>query len=234
MIKGWFKEWSLFEKIWAMLFLMLNIIVFILSDGTVLSLVVSLLGMVGVLLAIKGKVSNYYSGIFKTSLYAYISYHNGLVSECLLNILFYFPMQFVGIYLWNINRTKDKVSGEDIVVKYLTNKQKLKLLAITIIGIILYSLLINYLGINKTGIDAFPFIISIIGQILMVKCYAEQWICWIVVNILSIVLWLIAISQTQSGDYSMVVMYVAFLVSSIYGYINWLNLIKKQKDVIIK
>ena len=67
-------------------------------------------------------------------------------------------------------------------------------------------------------------VMSVVAQILLTLRYAEQWVLWILVNLLSIVLWVVTLSQSGGSDYTMPVMWTAFLINSIYGWINWLKL----------
>lgn len=221
-MKNALKGWTLFEKIWIIVFSMINFyLFFILNDGFI-SLVISLCGMVGVILAAKGLIYNYYFGIVKVTLYGYVAFTHGLYSEAMLNLLFYLPAQIIGLYLWN------KHSNNDVVeVKSLNKKQFSLLIILTIFLIIIYSLILNMLNINSTGFDAFVLILSIVGQILMINRYKEQWLYWISVNIFAIIMWIIALNHS-SGDYNILVMWIALLISSIYGYMNWLKLNKNQ------
>ena len=52
----------------------------------------------------------------------------------------------------------------------------------------------------------------------MVLRYREQWLLWIVLNIISIALW--------AENTAMYVMYSAYLLNSLYGYYNWSKLQK--------
>jgi hypothetical protein len=61
--------------------------------------------MLCVVLVAKGKIANYYFGIVQTLTYAYIAYGYGLYGEVMLNALFYFPVQFIGIYMLKQNKT---------------------------------------------------------------------------------------------------------------------------------
>ncbi|MWP82117.1 nicotinamide riboside transporter PnuC, partial [Glaesserella parasuis] len=56
------------------------------------------------------------------------------------------------------------------------------------------------------------------AQALMLLRYREQWLLWIALNILSIVLW--------AENPSMYIMYSAYLLNSLYGYYNWTKLQK--------
>jgi nicotinamide mononucleotide transporter len=224
------KDWTPFEKAWLLLFTAVNIYLFFAWDDSLLGLISSITGMLCVVLVAKGKISNYYFGIIQTSTYAYIAYTYGLYGEAMLNGLFYFPVQFIGIYMWRKSRLKEteSVKGEDIPVQRLSNNGWLKLLAIVAISIVAYGFFLKYLGGNSVWIDSATNVLSIAAQILMLKRFAEQWALWISVNVLSIILWFGALVSTGGNDISMLVMWSAFLVNSIYGYINWTKMSKKQ------
>lgn len=225
------NDWTNFEKLWLLSFTIINIYLFFAWDDTILGLVTSITGMLCVVLVAKGKVSNFYFGIIQTGTYAYISYGYGLYGEVMLNGLFYFPLQFIGIYLWNRNRADNVVKGEDIRINSLTKKGWfITLLSFTAI-FVLYAFLLKKLGGSIVWIDSATTTLSVIAQLLMLKRYTEQWLFWIAVNVLSIVLWVKALILQAGNDVSMLVMWSAFLINSIYGYYNWSKLYKRQKGV---
>ena len=116
------RDWTMFEKAWMFAFTIINVYLFFAWDDTLLGLITSISGMLCVVLVAKGKISNYYFGIIQTATYAYISYGYGLYGETMLNALFYFPVQFIGLYLWSKNKVKHDVKGEDISIKRLTGR----------------------------------------------------------------------------------------------------------------
>ncbi|TVX86113.1 nicotinamide riboside transporter PnuC [Paenibacillus agilis] len=222
------KGWTMFEKIWITVFTAINIYLFFAFDDSLLGLISSMTGMLCVVLVAKGKISNFYFGIVQAGTYAYISYTYGLYGESMLNALFYFPLQFVGLYLWNKNKTKNSVSGEDVVAKKLTAKGWISVVVIAVVASVAYAQLLHSIGGQQVRLDSVAVVLSVIAQILMLRRYAEQWILWILVNILSIALWVIALTQTGGNDWTMMVMWTAFLFNSVYGYINWMKISKKQ------
>ena len=147
----------------------------------------------------------------------------------MLNALFYFPVQFIGIYLWRQHKTIRDVKGEDVKVKSLTKKGWLYTLVAIVVLTIGYGFFLRYLEGNFVWTDSATNVLSITAQILMLKRFAEQWLLWISVNVLSIILWASALISQGGNDFSMLVMWTAFLVNSIYGYINWRKLYVNQK-----
>ena len=60
--------------------------------------------------------------------------------------------------------------------------------------------------------------------------YMEQWILWIVVDIVSIYMWWIAFSANDS-DITVLIMWTAYLFNAIYGAYIWYNLYHEQKEL---
>jgi nicotinamide mononucleotide transporter len=230
---GIFRNWTRFEIGWLFTFTLANIYLYFAWSDSLIGLISSITGMLCVVLVAKGKISNYYFGIVQTLTYAYIAYGYGLYGEVMLNALFYFPVQFIGIYLWKQNKTEHGVKGEDIKVNRLTNTGWIYTMVSILILTIGYGFFLKYLGGNNVWTDSATNVLSIAAQILMLKRFAEQWILWISVNVLSIFLWLSALLSQGGNDFSMLVMWSAFLVNSLYGYINWRKLYVKQNQEVV-
>jgi nicotinamide mononucleotide transporter len=227
---GILKSWTRFERAWLFTFTMINVYLFFAWSDSLIGLISSFSGMLCVVLVAKGKISNYYFGIIQTLTYAYIAYGYGLYGEAMLNALFYFPIQFIGIYLWRKNKTESGVKGEDVKVRSLSKMGWLYTLLTIFILTIGYGFFLKYLGGNNVWTDSATNVLSIAAQIMMLKRLTEQWILWIAVNVLSIFLWLSALLSQGGNDFSMLVMWSAFLVNSIYGYLNWRKMHHKQMD----
>ncbi|MFZ7946409.1 nicotinamide riboside transporter PnuC [Neobacillus sp. 19] len=222
------KDWTRFEIGWLSIFTAVTIYLFFAWEDSLIGLISSISGMMCVVLVAKGKISNYYWGIIQTSTYAYIAFGYGLYGEVMLNALFYFPVQFIGIYLWNKNKTKQGVKGEDVAVKRLSKKGWIYTIGSVLILTAAYGFFLKYLGGNNVWTDSATNVLSITAQIMMLKRLTEQWLVWIAVNVLSIFLWASALATQGGNDFSMLVMWSAFLVNSIYGYVNWRKMYSKQ------
>ena len=219
-----FKEWTWFERIWLLLFSIVNVFLYLKWDSGLIGLVSAMSGMLCVVLVAKGKISNFVFGIVNTATYAYISYGYGLYGESMLNALFYLPTQFIGLWMWQRHRSVNKVRDEDIEIKRLSVKGWAIVIASVVVGAYAYMHVLMALDAQQVRIDSEAVVMSVVAQILLTLRYAEQWVLWILVNLLSIVLWVVTLSQSGGSDYTMPVMWTAFLINSIYGWINWLKL----------
>lgn len=63
--------------------------------------------------------------------------------------------------------------------------------------------------------DAFPTAVSLVGQFLLGRKYIENWIVWIVVNIVSVGLF------AYKGLYLTMALYVIFIALSVVGWRAW-------------
>ncbi len=225
-IREYVKDWTLFEKIWLLSFTLINLYLFFIWQDSWIGLTASLTGMICVVLVAKGRISNYYFGIVNILAYAYVAYQSRYFGEVMLNMIYYLPMQFVGIYYWkkhvNKNKTKD-----DVKVRYMPWKEKGIWASISIIGIFSYGLILMLLKGTLPFVDSASTVLSVIAMILMVRRVKEQWLLWITIDVISIFMW-VYVLFTGGNDISVLIMWSAFLVNAVYGYINWKKLEKKH------
>ncbi len=218
-LKDYLSGWSIFEKLWLAIFTLVNIYLFFAWHDTIIGLTASLTGMLCVVLVAKGKISNYYFGLVNVLLYAYIAFQSRYYGEVMLNVLYFFPVQFIGIYYWkkHSNKTEGK---DDVKVKSLTSKERLVWAVLSVIGVLGYGLFLKYLGGTLPFVDSASTVLSIIAMVLMVKRVTEKWILWIVIDIVSVYMWFYILAK-GGNDISMLIMWSAYLVNAVYGYLNW-------------
>ena len=218
------KEWNWFEKSWLIIFTVINIIVFFYSKDSVLGLIAALTGMLSVILVAKGKISNYYFGIVNVVLYGFISYQSKYYGEAMLNLGYFLPMQLIGLVMWSKNQVnvdeKTEVRAERMKVKEIIFWS-----TVSIVGILIYGMILKKIGNALPYADAFTNVLSIIAMILMVKRYIEQWAVWILIDIVSIYMWFFI-----KSNYNITIMWIAYLINAIYGLINWIILYKKERE----
>lgn len=223
----YFEDWNLFEICWLIISTLLILSLSIYWKSSFIGVVAAITGIWSVILVAKGKISNYYFGFVNIVTYSYVAFGSKYYGEVMLNMLYFLPMQFFGLYLWKKNREKNLKS--DVKAKLLSNKSRVMWLLVIIIATICYGYFLLKIGANKPYLDGLSVILSIIAMILMAYRYVEQWILWIVVDILTIALWIFAILN-GGNDIAILVMWVAYLVNAIYGFVNWIKL-SKIKDV---
>ena len=224
--KKFLSGWSKFEITWLVLSTVIMVVLSIIWGDNMLALISGITGILGVVLAAKGKVSTYIFATINVAIYAYLTFNNHLYGEFMLNTFYYIPMNFVGFYLWS--RHKDEESG-DVEGKSLTLKQIIILLIAVAIVVIIYWQILSHIGGQLALIDAMSTVFSVVALIMQVARYAEQWLLWIIVNVVSVVMWVLLLGEDSSAI-TMVVMWVAYLFNSMYGYYNWKKLAARNAN----
>ena len=223
-IKNIFKSFTYFE--WAMIIAVIGFTTYfsiIDTKNTIMYLLVDAIaaisGILCVVLCAKGKKTQYIWGLINVIGYVVIAWINKYYGEVMLNILYYLPSQFIGYYLWNkhINKENDKVEGNKLNIT-----KSILLVLVCAIGIFLYKELLDILGGNGTLLDSASTTISVFANLLMMLRYREQWLLWIIIDVITVVMWLMA------KDFVMVTMWSVYLVNAFYGYYNWSKISKER------
>lgn len=219
-----FLGWTKLEYVWLFVCTAAIAATSILMKSSVLEFISSVTGIVGAILVAKGKISSYWWGVIATALYAWISYKYQLFGEAIMYTLVFLPMQFWGAVVWS---RKLNVSGDraDVIKNYLTTKQRIWVSVGTLAAIGLYALFVAELKGSMPGLDSATAILSILATTLMMYRYAEQWYCWVLVNIVAVVMWIQATIHHEGGGAAVLSMWVAFLLNSLFGVYQW----RKQK-----
>lgn len=179
--------------------------------------VAAICGVFCVVLCAAGKKSQYYWGFVNIVAYVVVAWISKFYGSVMLNALYYFPSQFVGLYFWNkhYNETKETVKCKKMSL-YIT----IALLIVSCLSIWLYHLVLLKLGGNSTWLDSAGTVISLIANALMVLRYREQWTLWIIVDAITVVMWIIA------KDWIMTMMWTIYFINACYGLIVWTKMNK--------
>ena len=220
-----FKDWNLFEKSWLIIFTLINVAVLIYSKEGILGFTASVTGMLSVILVAKGKISNYYFGIINVVIYGFISYNSKYYGEAMLNILYFLPMQIIGFMMWRRNNVNIDESKE-VKAERMTAKEIILWSVLSGIAVIVYGIILKKLNNTLPMADSFTTVLSVTAMILMVKRYIEQWIVWIMIDIVAIYMWLFI-----KSDYNITIMWIAYLVNAVYGLYNWTKLYRREREV---
>ena len=155
----------------------------------------------------------YPTGIVSTVIFVYLLWQWGLIGDMLINV-YYSSMSIYGWYVWT--RKVDAVHF--IPITRTTRKENLWSIVI-FLGTALFTVAI-YLFFDKWNdwtayVDTFTTGIFFLGMWLMAKKKLENWIYWIIGDIISVPLYLykgLALTSLQ---------YLLFTIIAFYGYRTW-------------
>lgn len=231
--KEYVNEYKPFDYIFLAVLLLMQIVVFIVfpsSEGTpqwinVLSIIAGITGTISTVLCAKGKITYYLYGFIQIVLFLIINAYMRLWIET-GEQLFYFVSCIVGIFIWKKNLKETNGGSKEVKAKQLTKKGVL----ITTVGLVLFMAVAYYvdrfiLNGSQPELDTLSLALTVFAQILCTACYKEQWILWILLDIIQVIMYVIG------GNYVIAVMYVGWTINCIYGWIQWS---KDHKKVCLK
>jgi nicotinamide mononucleotide transporter len=176
-----------------------------------IEIVAVLLGIANILLIIRRSVWNYPFGIAMVTLYFFIFRDAKLYSDAGLQI-FFFVVNLYGWFSWSRN----KAEAGEVVVERLGRDGLLAWIAGSVVATAGWGFVMStYTDASYPFWDAGVAVLSVAAQILMTRRYLENWHWWIVVNTVSIPLYVL------KGIYPTAGLYVLYLMLAIAGLIEW-------------
>ena len=222
-MKKLLKSFNLFE--WGMILAVIGFTIYfsLISEGVslwylIIDGIAAISGIFCVVLCAKGKKGQYIWGLLNVVGYVIIAWINKYYGEVMLNAIYYLPSQFIGYYLWN----KHTDNENNLEGKKLSLKQSIVFLVFITIGIFGYKLVLDMLDGTGTLLDSASTVISVVANALMMMRYREQWLLWIIIDAITVVMWLLV------GDFIMVTMWAVYLINAFYGYYNWTKIAKEN------
>lgn len=212
-ISGW-KKWEITWLIFATL--VITTVSLYLGD-TILGILAALTGIICVICTGKGKLSAYVFGLINIAAYAIIAYQSKYYGEVMLNIIYYAPMQFYGFYVWSKNMNP---STNEVYKKSMTTKNMIIMLLTVVILTLGYGIILQWLNGNLPYVDALSTVASVVALYISIKMYAEQWILWIIIDIVTIIMWIVA-ALNCTGSIAVLIMWIIYLFNAIIMYFKW-------------
>jgi nicotinamide mononucleotide transporter len=204
--------------LWMAFLLLLGTSASAVLASSAFELSVSLSGILCVGLIAIGRREGYLIGLYNSLSYALLAYHNGLFGELYLNLFFFVPTGILGYFMWRRHSDADKT----VQMRALSAKQRLFVAALCVAatGGLAWLLSLNPEQ-NTPWVDASTNVLSIVATFLMMLRYKEQWLLYILLNILSIAMWLLrSLAGGEAGDL-MVLMWAIFLLNAVFGAWRW-------------
>lgn len=195
-------------------------------------------GTLSVYFSIKKNIWIYPTGIISTLIYVYILFNFGLLGDCLINV-YYTVMSVYGWILWAKN-SEDHIHVD---VTWATRKEWLYAGILFILSLALVTLIYYYkpyidnkfsmeganLGLYHLDwanwMDVFTTSIFLAGMWFMAKQRIENWIFWIIGDLICIPMMIfkgLGITSVQ---------YLVFTIMAILGYVNWKKSFKEKSTI---
>jgi nicotinamide mononucleotide transporter len=189
--------------------------------STPLEIIATLSAIAGVTLIARQNILGWPLGILWAGISAYLAFACWqLVSDGIL-YLTYVPIQ---IYCWIVWARRGKAADEGpLCPTWLTRRVQLILVCAAVASVVLWALGISALADRVSWVpppallwrDATTTVLNFYAQFLQAKKRMENWVIWLVVNLLGIHIYWVKDAPIYS------IQYAFFLVLGIYGWAQW-------------
>ncbi len=176
-----------------------------------IEIIAVILGIINIVLIIRRSVWNFPVAIVMVALYFVIFRDAQLYSDAGLQV-FFAVVNLYGWWGWHRN----KADAGEVVVRRLATIGYILWIAGSVAAIWAWGAFMgSYTQTSYPYWDASVAMLSVAGQILMTRRFVENWHWWIVVNLISIPLYVTKELYLTAG------LYGVFLVLAIAGLVNW-------------
>ena len=183
-----------------------------------LELVGTLVGLIYLWLEYRASIYLWMASVIMPAIYIFVYYEAGLYADFGINI-YYLGAAVYGWLVWKY-APKPKEQAELPITK-MPKRNWLRALVVFIVAQFLIAwVLINFTDSDVPWWDAFTTALSIIGMWMLARKYLEQWLVWIVVDVVCVGLYLYKGLYFTSG------LYALYSVIAVFGWLNWKRLMK--------
>lgn len=202
---------KLFDRCFIACGVILQLIVYAFTQGSLLSLTSGLCGIVSVVLCSQRKMSFYWFGFAQLFTYVALCLQQNLYGEIAENV-FYLVTMLYGIYHWLKHYDKDQL---EVKTRGLKPSYKIGVFSLTAIGVLLLHIALSITNDTQPFMDAITTVPAFTAQILMILRFKESWMYWLIIDLGSIVMWIVV------SDWCMVAQFIFWSINCLYGYFKW-------------
>ena len=178
---------------------------------TGLEIIATITGIASVALQAKEKIIAWPLAILSVSILAYIFFFQKLYSDFGLHIV-YIILNGYGWFIWSQKKGLKEVTSTKLLVRA---EFIISLFIILLLTTILGYLMSTYTDADLAYFDAFTTSGSLVAQYLLAKKYLQNWLIWIIVDVVAIPLYI------YKGLWIIAGLFVVYLLICIWGYIEW-------------
>lgn len=200
-----------FGYIFIFLGLAVQFLTSVITDGSDLSMVSGMFGIISVVLCSQRRVMFYLFGFAQLFTYVALCVQQRLYGEIAENA-FYFVTMLIGMYHWAKHYNEQETAVE---TRKLNAGQKMWVAIGTLIGTFALFNVLAATDDTQPFIDAATTAPAFVAQTLMILRYRDSWIYWLIIDAGAIPMWIVA------GDWCMVAQYVFWTANCIYGFKKW-------------
>ena len=185
----------------------------------------TIVGLLYLWLEYRASIYLWVASVVMPAIYLVIYYQAGLYADFGINI-YYLIIAVYGWAAWRYGFAIGRGSeGRELPISHTPARLWLPLAGVTsIVFVAIVWMLINLTDSSVPYADAFTTALSVVGMWLLARKYIEQWWVWLVVDVVSVALYIYKDLHFTAA------LYALYAVVAIFGYRKWKKLMSEQYE----
>lgn len=185
----------------------------------------TIVGIVYLWLEYKANIYLWLVSIIMPAIYLYIFYVAGLYADFAINI-YYLLIAIYGWLAWKygfklFSLKKENNRVEVLKISSIPKKLWIRLfLVYALLQLLITWVLVTYTNSDVPWLDSFTTSVSIIAMWLLARKYVEQWLVWIIVDVVCVGLYI------YKDLYFTSALYALYAIIAVFGYFKWRSIMQ--------
>ena len=184
----------------------------------VLEIIGAVIGIIYLFLEYKANVWLWPVGILMSLFYVVIFFHDKFYADAAV-YLYYIGANVYGLYAWLKRSHHGESSGQSTSSDPIVHTPQSMIWKLFVAFVLVYALiafvLVRFTDSPVPYGDALTTSMSVVATYMLAKKWLEQWLLWIVVDVISTALYL------WKGLYPTALLFTIYVVVAIMGYFKW-------------
>lgn len=190
-----------------------------------LDILTTVLGLIYIWLEYRASIALWIVGVIMPALDIYLYWSHGLYGDAGL-AAYYTLAAFYGYMVWKFGKKSGQTDNQEMPITHFPIRQVVPVLAFFLVAWgVTYYVLDTWTNSTVPLLDSFTNALSFVGLWALARKYLEQWLFWMVVDVISCMLYV------QKGIPFKALLYGIYVVIAVMGWFKWRRMMNSEPNV---
>ena len=180
-----------------------------------LDILTTILGLLYICLEYRASIALWFVGIVMPILNGWLYWKHGLYGDAGMDV-YYALAAIYGYVVWKFGRKRGQTAGQAMHITHMPRRLFMPTIVFFVVAWgVTYYVLVTFTDSNVPALDAFTNALSIVALWALARKYVEQWLFWIVVDVVCTGLYIYKGIPFKAGLYGL------YVIIAVAGYRKW-------------
>ncbi|MCD7900698.1 MAG: nicotinamide riboside transporter PnuC [Bacteroides sp.] len=181
----------------------------------ILEIIGTIVGLLYIWLEYRASIYLWIASVIMPAIYIFVYYEAGLYADTGINVYFLLASVY-GWVVWMKGKSHPEDEKTELPITHMPLSRILPLSLVLLLAFFgIAWILIEYTDSNVPWLDSFTTALSIVAMWMLARKFLEQWIAWIIVDIVCCGLYIYKDLYFTAGLYGL------YTVIAVFGYFKW-------------